>query len=444
MHARRGRQRTILVMIQNNAELRTGGGITGSFVDAPRGRVDGSPLVEQADSGEFPPDCAAPSPRCPASIIDALWRPSRRFVQNASHAVGLQLSTAELAAAWWAHAIRWWCPMSWSPSICPFLAGAPWQSRARSQLPNGSELTERQPRPAAARRRLPELSIATQQTCLPAGGDSHLLLDVFSAWPRHFRVGSNRSRSPAEQGRISLWSSASRTTRRSSADVPSPARTPATRRRGTGRLRGVLSTMSRAGKMGHLPRCRASRRARAQCRADGRRDVVDRASTLSNSRPPMPTAVPAAERHGRRACWRSADGDIGTIVTVAAPAGAVLRRCVERRPRRCRRPTSRTTGFPRVPARGSTLSPGEVERRWSSASSPLSREPSTRRSFTRPCSRSSPIGRRRSAVCRLTVTPSRRSRRSADRAGSRAGSRRTAAPRRTPRHPRTACAASSA
>lgn len=90
--------RTILVMLQNNAELRTGGGITGTFVEL---RADGGELtlVQQADSSDFA-ERSAPIVPVPESTTELYSDVVGRFVQNASMPSDFD-TTAQLASAWW-------------------------------------------------------------------------------------------------------------------------------------------------------------------------------------------------------------------------------------------------------------------------------------------------------------------------------------------------------
>lgn len=90
--------RSILVMLQNNAELRTGGGITGSFAEL-RAEAGSLTLVRQADSGEFS-DLAAPDVAIPASTTQLYGDIVGRFVQNATATPDFTLS-GELASSWW-------------------------------------------------------------------------------------------------------------------------------------------------------------------------------------------------------------------------------------------------------------------------------------------------------------------------------------------------------
>jgi hypothetical protein len=90
--------REILVMLQNNAELRTGGGITGSFVQlhAEAGAIS---LVRQADSSRFPLRSAAIAP-VPDAATALYGDVVGRFVQNATMTPDFSVS-AQLASAWW-------------------------------------------------------------------------------------------------------------------------------------------------------------------------------------------------------------------------------------------------------------------------------------------------------------------------------------------------------
>ncbi|CAL4858727.1 DUF4012 domain-containing protein [Microbacterium sp. MM2322] len=90
--------RRILVMLQNPAELRTGGGITGTFLelDARDGRVS---LVAQRDSSQFT-SAAEPLVPVPEGETRALGDGIGRYVQNTSMTADFTV-TAQLASAWW-------------------------------------------------------------------------------------------------------------------------------------------------------------------------------------------------------------------------------------------------------------------------------------------------------------------------------------------------------
>jgi len=90
--------RTILVMLQNNAELRTGGGITGTFIalEADQGVLT---VSKQADSSDFRPR-STPIVPIPASTEKLYGSVVGRFVQDTSLTPDFPL-TAQLASAWW-------------------------------------------------------------------------------------------------------------------------------------------------------------------------------------------------------------------------------------------------------------------------------------------------------------------------------------------------------
>lgn len=93
-----GGDRSILVVVQNPAELRTGGGITGTFLElAARDGV--LRLVAQRDSTAFEP-VSRPLLALHAGEERALGDGIGRFVQNASMTADFSL-TARLASAWW-------------------------------------------------------------------------------------------------------------------------------------------------------------------------------------------------------------------------------------------------------------------------------------------------------------------------------------------------------
>lgn len=90
--------RTVLVVVQNTAELRTGGGITGTFVqvNADAGRLS---IAAIRDSTSFAP-AAEPLLPLRAGEQQSFGDGIGRFVQDASMTADFTL-TAQLASAWW-------------------------------------------------------------------------------------------------------------------------------------------------------------------------------------------------------------------------------------------------------------------------------------------------------------------------------------------------------
>lgn len=90
--------RTLLVMVQNSAEVRTGGGITGSFiaVHATGGQLR---VVDHVDSSSFP-HLSTPIAALPTELTSLYGDAPGRFVMNATMTADFDLS-ARLATAWW-------------------------------------------------------------------------------------------------------------------------------------------------------------------------------------------------------------------------------------------------------------------------------------------------------------------------------------------------------
>ncbi|WP_203135847.1 DUF4012 domain-containing protein [Microbacterium sp. JZ31] len=93
--------RTVLLMLQNPAELRAAGGITGTFI-ALRADDGVVQLIDQADSAAFPP-ADEPMAAIPADASARADDGIGRFVQNITATPDFALS-AELARSWWRQA----------------------------------------------------------------------------------------------------------------------------------------------------------------------------------------------------------------------------------------------------------------------------------------------------------------------------------------------------
>lgn len=90
--------RSILLVFQNNAELRTGGGITSAFAEV-RADAGAVSLVDQASSGEFPV-LDEPIVPLPEPVTALNGDAAGRWVQNISMSADFSLS-ASLASEWW-------------------------------------------------------------------------------------------------------------------------------------------------------------------------------------------------------------------------------------------------------------------------------------------------------------------------------------------------------
>ena len=303
-------ERNILVMLQNSAELRTGGGITGSFalLHADDGAIT---LVDQADSGEFP-GLTSPIRPLPASTKALYGDRVARFVQNTSMLSDFS-STAELATAWWATRSDVVPDAVVSldvPTIAALLAVS-----GPVQLPSGAELTTDN----LIQRMLTDVYLSLdreQQTAFQQELTATLFSTVFS---RHLdTLALVDSLTPSiEEGRISMWSSDPdvEALLSDSAFAGQRARQLAA---GPGAFAVYLNDAT-SGKMGTFLGVSLSA-GRAQCRVDGMTDVVVTA-TLTNNAP--------SDAGGALPWWVTGGGiegvppgDIATNLSVAAPAGA--------------------------------------------------------------------------------------------------------------------------
>ncbi len=128
--------RTILLMFQNNAEPRTGGGLTGTFAqfDAVGGAIS---LVGQGDSGDFPASAEEILP-VPETDVQLYGPDVARFVQNATSPTDFELS-AQLAAAWWQRATG--VTADTVISVDPLVIRALVEASGPLTLPDGTQLT---------------------------------------------------------------------------------------------------------------------------------------------------------------------------------------------------------------------------------------------------------------------------------------------------------------
>ncbi|MBD7958597.1 DUF4012 domain-containing protein [Microbacterium sp. Sa4CUA7] len=338
--------RTVLVVIQNNAELRSGGGITGSFalLTADGGRVS---LVEQADSSEFA-HVAAAGVEVPAETTTLYGDVVGRFVQNASMTTDFTL-TATLASHWWQE--RGGVAPDAVLSIDPIVVRALLALTGPVALADGSSLTADNLvqrllvdpyltlEPSAQTVFLQSATQAIFQRLSEGGVDA-------MAWTRALAV-------PLAEGRVSLWSA---DPQEQSVLAGTALAGPAARHRTAGDdAFAVYLNDATGGKMGsflHVDIATGT----AHCRTDGRAEV-DVTLTMSSSAPADAfPALPLSMTGG--GLWGTAWGDIGTNVSVAAPAGwfvGAVRKNDVAEPA----VDAVDVGFPTVVAQVN-LSPGEV------------------------------------------------------------------------------------
>jgi len=305
-----GGETSVLVLMQNSAELRTGGGITGSF--ALLRIADGEVSLEaQADSSTFP---ALLEPIVPVTAAqDALYGDVvGRFVQNASMPTDFA-ETAQLASAWWQSAGH--AAPDLVVSVDVPAIGALLNVVGAVRLPDGSELTDAN----IVQRVLvdPYLSLdSDQQTQLMQSAVAATVDGIAGAQIDPLRWLSALA-TPISEGRLSVWSA--------DADVEtllqqSALGGPAARVAAAGDdAFGVFFNDGTGGKMDvylHVDMVVTS----AACRPDGLADVVVQL-TMSSSAPADAEFALPGDVTGR-GLFGTGVGDIGTSVSVSAPPGS--------------------------------------------------------------------------------------------------------------------------
>jgi len=338
--------RTVLVMIQNNAEPRTGGGVTGSFalLTADGGRLA---LAEQADSSEFIPvnapvlDVPAPASRLYGDAIG-------RYVQNVSMSTDFTL-TAALASHWWQQ--RGGTAPDAVMSIDPIVVQALLGVTGPVPLTDGSSLTADN----LVQRLLVEPYLTMkedEQTVFLQSATEAFFQQVITggidamAWTRSLAE-------PLAAGRVSLWSA-------HAAEQEVLAGTalagPAARQQAAGDdAFAVYFNDATGGKMGSFLHVDIATGV-AVCRADGRPEVEVQLTMRSSAPPDAAQVLPISISGG--GMWGTPWGDIATNVSVAAPSGwfiGTVRRDGEPEPA----VDAVEGGFPTSLAR-MNLSPGDV------------------------------------------------------------------------------------
>lgn len=301
--------RTILVMLQNNAELRSGGGITGSFAQLVA--EDGSlALVRQADSSRFArtKEPVVPLPDTTTALYGDIVG---RYVQNATTTPDFDLS-ARLAVTWW----------KGLTGVTPDVVVAVDPIVLRSLLAVTGPVT-----------------LAGGEVLTPDGFVDQVMVRPYleldpKAQTRYFQdltqrfftglmssdadpsVWISALRGPVEQGRISVWSA--------DGDEAAVLATTA--------FAGPLAAHAAAGEDAFTAYLNDTTGAKmdsslavalaattGSCRSDGRQEVLVRV-TLTNEAPAdAGTRWPYSMTGSGR--WGVTAGHIGTAVAVAAPAG---------------------------------------------------------------------------------------------------------------------------
>lgn len=302
----------ILVMLQNNAELRTGGGITGAYlqITAAGGAYT---LDGQASSSDFAPRMTPILP-VPDALSTLYGDVVARFAQNASIPADFA-TTAQLASAWWQS--RGGAAPDLVVSVDPVVLVAALRITGPVTLADGSALT--------ADDAIERLLVEPYYT-LDSNGQTALMQDAAARVFAQLTAGQTDPLAwaaaladPVAAGRISAWS-------------PDPVVEatfaggelggPAARLAAAGPdAYGLWLNDGTGGKMGGFLDIGMELQT-AQCRADGRADVLVRL-VMTSTAPQDAGEVLPGDVTGR-GMFGTGAGDIGTSVAVAAPPGTFL------------------------------------------------------------------------------------------------------------------------
>lgn len=302
-----GEARTILVAVQNTAELRTGGGITGTFVllDAENGRVS---VAGIRDSAAFAP-VAHPLLPLHAAEEESFGDGIGRFVQDASMTADFTL-TARLASTWWQGAT------GVSPdavvSVDPLVLAAVLRATGPVDTADG---------PLAADDVVDRLLVDPYLRLTPDEQSARFtdaVTAVFAALTDRADplLLAGALREPLAEGRVSLWSA--HPAEQEVIAGTSLAGPRARQERAGSDAFAVYFNDATGGKL--TPYLSVGLGAVTQdCRPDGRRDVVVTVDLGSALPTDAATALPVSVTGG--GIFGAAVGDIAPTVTVVTPPG---------------------------------------------------------------------------------------------------------------------------
>ncbi|GAB6859067.1 DUF4012 domain-containing protein [Microbacterium xylanilyticum] len=303
--------RRILVVLQSNAELRTGGGISGQFLelDAHSGTVT---LGAAAASSAFPTASEDVYP-VPSSTRDLFGDKVGRFVQNTTQTADFTV-TARLASAWWQR-IGHAAPDA-VVSVDPLVLRALLQVTGPIALPDGTQLTAAD----VARKLLIDpyldLDAGAQDAyfAMAAGSIFSALLSDHAGLPDLAQA----MQQPIAEGRVSVWSAhAAEQAVIAVSEVGGPAIRHALA--GSSAFAVYFNDATGAKMDSFLDVAIAAGTKR--CGAGGARDV-EVAVTLTNTAPADAGRILPGRMTGYGLSGTPM-GHIATEVAVAAPAGAV-------------------------------------------------------------------------------------------------------------------------
>lgn len=302
----------ILVMLQNNAELRTGGGITGSYLQITAANGTYS-LDAQSSSSDFT-SRTTPIVDTPAALTTLYGDIVGRFPQNASMPSDFA-TTARLASAWWQE--RGGPAPDLVVSVDPVILVSALRITGPIALADGSMLTADD----AITRLLvdPYYTLdADGQTALMQDAAARVFAQLTAAPPDPFAWAAALAQ-PVMEGRISAWSANPATEAALSSGLLGG---PAARLEAAGPdAYGLWLNDGTGGKMGGFLDLAVAIET-SQCRPDGRADVLVRL-TMTSTAPQDAGSVLPGDVTGR-GMYGTGVGDIGTSVAIAAPAGTFL------------------------------------------------------------------------------------------------------------------------
>ncbi|WP_425882621.1 DUF4012 domain-containing protein [Micromonospora sp. DT81.3] len=300
--------RSILMVFQNNAELRTGGGITAAFAEV-RADAGALSLVDQGSSREFP-ELDEPIMPLPQTLTALHGDVAGRWVQNISMSADFTVS-ADLASEWWN--VRTGHRPDTVVSLDPVTLQSALAALGPVDVPGWGQLTADN----AVHRLLVEPymtvdDVAAQDTIFENAAASALaVLLSGSANPVELIASLEQ---PIEDGRISVWSAYPE---EQTVLAAGPLAGQAARQEAAGEdaFAVYLNDTTGAKMDSYLDIAIAS--TVADCRPDGLRDVTV-AVTLTNSAPAdaatfLPPSMTGDGTYG------VAPGSIGTYVAVSAP-----------------------------------------------------------------------------------------------------------------------------
>ncbi|GAA1964901.1 DUF4012 domain-containing protein [Microbacterium deminutum] len=304
--------RSILVMVQNGAELRTAGGLTGTFAEirADHGRLQ---IVDQASSSDFP-WLEKPIIALPASVSSMLNDAVGRYVMNISSPSDFTES-AQLASAWWS--MRTGHTPDTIVSVDIRVLGAVLAVIGPVDVKDWGELTTDNLVQRILVDPYRSLDSWSQDVVFRRAVDAVFARALQTTFDPSALVA--RLSGPISEGRVSIWS-ADPEVESVVADGAFAGTLARQKQVGDDAFAVYLNDVTGAKMDTYLDVNIAS--GVAECRADGLRDITI-GVTLTNTAPGDAGSIyPVSVTGG--GLWGVAPGNIGTLVGVSAPPGTFI------------------------------------------------------------------------------------------------------------------------